>query len=334
MQKLGVGLIGCGRWGKLLANEIQKTNAATVLAVYNRTFKTAEDFAHEIGAKAYPTYEEVIDDPSIQAVLVVTTHNLHEEIAVKAAKAKKHVFCDKPLSIDVTSSHRIVDEASRNGIKIMCGHNTRLFPIYKKLTELVKNNVIGAFSAITVQHMVKINRVGWWAKKETMGTFLHSPGIHMIDLMLAIGGKAKSVSAVETKIPIQKKIEYMDTAFVNIEFESGAIGSLQSSVSCLTEGHSIVIIGEKGSITLQMPKIVVKTWDGEEQVIDYKDEGYYTPQMEKGNTIEIENFVGWLVRDEKPLLTALDGLYAVEVIEAAYKSIKERKTIDLPIKTN
>lgn len=333
MRKLGIGLIGCGRWGKLLATEIQKTNAATVVAVYNRTFETAKDFAHEIGAKAYSTYQEVIDDPNIQAVLVVTTHNLHEEITVNAAKAKKHVFCDKPLSIDVASCYRMIKEADGNGIKIMCGHNTRLFPIYRKITELVESNVIGTLSAITVQHMVKIERVNWWAKKETMGTFLHSPGIHMIDLMLAIGGKAKSVSAIETKNPVQKEIEYMDTAFVNIEFESGAIGSLQSSVSCLTDGHSIVIVGEKGSITLQMPKIMIKTRD-EEEVIDYGEEGYYTQQMEKGNTIEIENFIGWLVHDDKPLLTAWDGLYAVEIIDAAYKSIEERKTIDLPLKSN
>lgn len=91
---------------------------------------------------------------------------------VAAAKAGKHVFCEKPLAIDVAAGYRMIDATEEHGVKLMYGQVTRLCPIYRRAAEVAKSGRLGRLAAMHVTNMVRIDRVSWWARSETMGALL------------------------------------------------------------------------------------------------------------------------------------------------------------------
>jgi len=333
MVELGIGLVGCGRWGQLLARTVQELDGARVVAVQNRTLSRAETFASELGVVAYETYQELLADPNVQAVLVSNPHSLHEEVVVAAAQAGKHVFCEKPLAIDVATCYRMIDATDKHGVKLMCGQVTRLYPVYKRAAEVARSGRLGQLAAMHVNDMVHIDRVRWWARSETMGALLHSPGVHFIDFLLFVCGQATSVYAVESEVRVQQGVDYQDSLFLLVEFESGVIGSVECTVSCLTPGRRGQIVGTLGSLTYDPNEswIEVATWKGERERIDVSLSGDRRAQMAIGVRAELESFIDWVTHDAEPILTGWDGLRAVEIIDAAYQSITQKRPISLPL---
>jgi myo-inositol 2-dehydrogenase/D-chiro-inositol 1-dehydrogenase/scyllo-inositol 2-dehydrogenase (NAD+) len=304
-----------------------------MVAVQNRTFSRAETFGAELGVVAYETYQELLADPNVQAVLVSNPHSLHEEVVVAAAEAGKHVFCEKPLAIDVAACYRMIDATDKYGVKLMCGQVTRLYPVYRRAADIAKSGQLGQLAAVHVNDMVHIDRVRWWARSETMGALLHSPGVHFIDFLLFVCGKATSVYAVESQVRVQQGVDYQDSLFLLVEFESGVIGSVECTVSCLTPGRRGQIVGTLGSLTYDPSEnwIEVATWKGERERIDVSLSGDRRARMAIGVRAELGSFVDWVTHDAEPILTGWDGLRAVEVIDAAYQSIAEKRPISLPL---
>jgi predicted dehydrogenase len=334
MAELGIGLVGCGRWGQILAQAIQRLDGARMVAVQNRTLSTAQELGASLGVPAYATVPELLADPNVEAVLVSNPHSLHEEVAVAAAKAGKHIFCEKPLATDVAACYRMIDATVKYGVKMMCGQVTRLYPVYKRAAELATSGRLGQLAAVNVADMVHIDRVSWWARSETMGALLHSPGVHSIDFLLSVCGRATSVYAFESRVRVQPGVDYQDSLFLLVEFESGAIGGVESSVSCLTPGRRCHMIGTQGSLRFDPREnwIEVATWKGEQERIDVSPSDRRA-RMNFGINAELESFIEWVTHDAEPILTAWEGLRAVEIIDAAYQSIAQRRAIDLPLES-
>lgn len=332
MKELGIGLIGCGRWGQRLARIVQELDGAHIAAVQNRSLTSAQAFGNELDVPVHQTYQELIADSNVGAVLVVNPHSLHEEVTIAAAEAGKHIFVEKPLAIDLAACYRMLDAADKYTVKLMCGQVTRLYPIYNRVAELVRAGRLGRLSAINVADMVHINRVNWWAKSETMGALLHSPGVHMIDFLLHVCGPASSVYAVESKVRVQADIDYQDSVFLLIEFDEGLIGGLECSVSCLTPGRRGHIVGTLGSLRFDPREswIEVVSWQGEQEHIEIGPPEN-SARMDIGIRAELRSFIDWVTTGGEPILTGWDGLRAVEIIDAAYLSIAQKRPIELPL---
>jgi predicted dehydrogenase len=332
MADLGIGLVGCGVWGQILARDIEEVDGARMVAVQNRTLSTAQSFASELDVVAHDTVQELLADPNVEAVLVSNPHSLHEETVVAAAEVGKHVFCEKPLAIDVAACYRMIDATDRHGVKLMCGQVTRLYPLYKRVAEIARGGGLGRLSAMHISNMVERRRTGWWARSETMGALLHSPGVHFVDFLLHICGMATSVYAVEAQVCVQETLDYQDSLFLLIEFENGIIGSLECSFSCLTPGQRAQIVGTLGSLTYDPREnwVQVTRWNGEQERIEVGPEERRA-HMHIGVRAELQSFVDWVVRGAEPVLTGWDGLRAVEVIDAAYRSIARKQPISLPL---
>lgn len=329
---MGIGLIGCGNWGWFLVEAIQNMDGARMVAVQDRALEKAQEFGASLGVPAYATHQDLFADPNVEAVLVVNPHSLHEKTVVAAAKAGKHIFCEKPLAIDLAACYRMIDATEKHGVKMMCGQVMRLYPIYARAAELARSGRLGTLSAVNIVNMVHRNRVDWWARSETMGALLHSPGVHFIDYVLWVCGRATSVSAFESKVRVQPGVDYQDSLFLLIEFESGAIGGIECSISCLTEGRRCHMAGTKGSLRFDPRErwIEFASWTGESERIEV---GPDDPKARRniGLHAELGSFVEWVTHDAEPILTAWDGLRAVEIIDAAYRSIAQRRAIDLPL---
>ena len=332
MATLGIGLIGCGLWGRRLAGIVRQLDGAEVVAAFDTDARTMREFATPRTIVARETCQALLEDPRVDAVLVVVPHSLHEEVVVGAARAGKHAFCEKPLAIDVAQCRRMIAAVERHGVKLMCGHVTRLYPIWARAAHMVHGGRVGRLSAVSIANMKHIDRTRWWARSETMGALLHSPAVHFIDYLLFVCGSPAAVHAVETRVRVQPGVDYQDSVFLHVEFENGAIGAIQASVSCLTPATHCQVIGDRGSLRFDPDESVIEfaSWDGERERIEIGPDDP-AAREDIGIRAELESFVAWVQHGTEPVLTASGGLRAVEIIEAAYRSIEERGRIALPL---
>ncbi len=107
---------------------------------------------------------------------MATPHSTHEEVVVAAAHAGKHIFCEKPIASHVDAAERMVAAATRAGVKLMVGQVVRLYPLFRQVASITEAGMLGRIVAFNFESLSDIRRVGWWARSETMGALLHSPG--------------------------------------------------------------------------------------------------------------------------------------------------------------
>ncbi|MFC1718075.1 Gfo/Idh/MocA family oxidoreductase [Candidatus Poribacteria bacterium] len=202
-------------------------------------------------------------------------------------------------------------------------------PVHARAAEIVKGGRLGDLAAVNLSSLTHIDRVSWWARSETMGALLHSPGVHAIDYLLFVCGRAISVNAVESRVQVQKGVDYQDSVFLQVELRY----RWHPEYSIVSYFRSARPYGRNlGSLRFDPGRklIEVATWDGKRERIDVEPSNCQT-QMDIGIRAELQSFVDWITRDAEPILTGWDGLRSVEIIDAAYLSIAEKRSIQLPL---
>ena len=144
LNPLKFGIIGCSRIArKSVIPAILKSEFAELEIIGSRTIEKSKEFSTEFNCKKNGTYDDVILDDSINAVYISTPIGTHAELAMKAASAGKHVYCDKSSTDSFTSAKEMVECSKNNNVRIMEGFMFRFHPQHKKVKELIKNNKIG-----------------------------------------------------------------------------------------------------------------------------------------------------------------------------------------------
>jgi len=331
MTKLRLGLLGCGGFARTLTEPFTEFEDAQISALYNRTFSKAEDLGQELRVPAFRSVQELLEQEYVDAVIINTSHDQHKPMAIAAAEAGKHIFCEKPMALTVEECLVMMSAAERNGVKLFVGHVTRLLPLFSRVKEIIDADEIGKPLAIKMTRYWPVVRLGWWANRSLKGGLLHSPASHEIDYLNYLCGTATSVHAVAAP-QIQEQLDYEDTIFLTVRYESGAVGSVAASISSVMPVQSGYIIGEKGGLKYDMygPEggylEVQKAEDRDKQREVIGDFG-----LDVGMKKELRNFIDYVLYDAEPLLTAEGGLRTVEIMQAAYKSIREGQTISLPL---
>jgi predicted dehydrogenase len=143
------GILGTGTIAHTFAAALGKTAEARLVAVGSRSRELAERFAAECGgARPQGGYAELLADPEVEAVYIATPHPMHAELAITAAKAGKHVLCEKPLTLNLADSKRVVVEARAAGVTLMEAYMYRCHPQTAKLVELVRDGAIGRLGLV------------------------------------------------------------------------------------------------------------------------------------------------------------------------------------------
>jgi predicted dehydrogenase len=195
-------VIGAGVIGQLRARSIAKRSDTTLVGVADRDLASAERAARAAGggARAHQDYRTLVDDPHVEAVIISTPVHLHEEMAVAAFAAGKHVLCEKPLSNSVESCRRILDAARQSGRSLAVGFNHRYYPSVKFLKRALDDGRIGNLDHVRVfgGHDGLANfRADWmYQGKLSGGGAMMDVGIHMTDLTRYILGEVRDVYGV------------------------------------------------------------------------------------------------------------------------------------------
>ena len=152
MSNFNWGILGPGGIARAFAKDIQLLDGHTVAAVGSRTLGNAQDFAKTFGGIAYGSYQELVEDPLIDAIYVATPHPWHKENVIAALDAGKPVLCEKPFAVNAREAQEMVDTAQANNLALMEAMWSRFLPHYKQVREIVASGVLGKILSVHADH--------------------------------------------------------------------------------------------------------------------------------------------------------------------------------------
>lgn len=229
-ERVGVAIIGLGRWGRELARAARVT-ALDVVSCYARTRESREEFAEEIGCRPASSLEDVLSDSSVEAVLIATSHATHRDMIEAAAKARRHVFVEKPLALTVEDARASVVAAESAGVVLQVGFQRRRHPAHREIKRLIEDGAIGDIEMLQANHSLpggfNLPDTAWrWDEVQSPLGSMTSLGIHQIENFLYLGGPITRVGAVSR---MGRSVSIDEATAIVFEFASGAVGTLLSS---------------------------------------------------------------------------------------------------------
>ena len=152
MSNFNWGILGPGGIARAFAKDIQLLDGHTVAAVGSRTLGNAQDFAKTFGGIAYGSYQELVEDPLIDAIYVATPHPWHKENVIAALNAGKPVLCEKPFAVNAREAQEMVDTAQANNLALMEAMWSRFLPHYAQVREIIASGVLGKILTVHADH--------------------------------------------------------------------------------------------------------------------------------------------------------------------------------------
>ncbi len=340
--KVRLALVGCGRIARTHVDAIAKVGDLDLVAVCDAVEARAQEMGDSVGVPCYTDYAKMLREVECDAVTVATPSGLHPSHGIAAARAGKHVICEKPMAISLKAADELVHACDDAGVRLFVVKQNRLNPPIQLLKKAIDK---GRFGRIYVA-----NTTVWWTRSQEYyrqapwrGTWEFDGGAilnqasHYVDLMQWLVGPVESVMA--RTATLAREIEAEDTGIAVLKFRSGALGSIQ--VTMLTypknlEG-SITILGEKGSVKIGGTAVNrIETWsfadaDPDDQLIEqantaplsvygFGHEGYY------------RNVLSTLRGSTRPETDGRGGRKSLELILGIYESARTGQEVAFPLK--
>jgi predicted dehydrogenase len=232
MQTIRWGIIGCGDVTEVKSGPaFNKVNNSSLVAVMRRDAGKAKDYAlrHNV-SKWYDNADDLINDKEVNAVYIATPPAFHEEYAIKSINAGKPVYIEKPMALNFASANMIAKVAEEKGVKVSVAHYRRGQPLFNKVNQLLKENIIGNVRFARLEFYKKqlplealnVPKVAWRVNPVIAGGGLfHDIAPHPLDLMYWFFGEIEKASGIAGN---QSKLyEADDIVSGNILFKSGVI---------------------------------------------------------------------------------------------------------------
>lgn len=360
MERVKVGIIGCGKVSHLHAQALKNIPEAVFTGVFSRNAAKAGEFAGKYNVKAYSDMDEMFAKKNVEAVIICTPHPNHAEAAVKAARAGIHVLVEKPLASTLEDCDAIINAARENGVTLGMVCQRRFYTPVRRMALAISEGKIGKPVLGTV------NMFGWrdqeyyssdpWRGKwrEEGGGVLVNQAPHQIDLLQWFMGPVDELFGYWSNLN-HPYIEVEDTAVAVIKFKNGGLGNIVVSNSINPALYGKVhIYGENGaSIGVQtdggamfiagMSKIseppVNDLWTvrGEEEELEKwrKEDSEFFDRIDPMTYFherQIEDFLRAVIKGTKPLIDGEEGRKTVEIFTAIYRSNRDRLPVKFPLK--
>lgn len=332
-KKINIGIIGAGRIGKLHTESIKfYIPQAEVKAIADPNADSLGDWAAGLGIPTLvKDYKEILADPEIDAVLICSSTDTHSQITVEAAKAGKHIFCEKPIDYDldrISAALKAVEEA---GVKFQVGFNRRFDHNFKKVRDLIQEGKIGE------PHIIKITSRDPAPPpieyiKVSGGIFMDMT-IHDFDMARYLSGSEVEEVYVNGAVLVDPAIGQegdIDTALISLKFKNGAIGVIDNSrKAAYGYDQRIEVFGSKGCVTADNDTPTTTVLSTEEGVVSEKPKYFFLERYMESFATEMKCFVEAIMNDTETPVTGIDGLKPVLIGMAAKKSLEEGRPVKL-----
>jgi len=331
-----VGIVGLGRWAKVLTRAAKQSDKIQIVAGFSRSQEKRDAFAKEMGVPAVPDMQAMLANPEIKGVVLTVPNEQHLPMAEIVAKGGKHVYTEKPISQTLEDGLKIEALQKQYGITVTVGHSARLMAGIRIIKEKIDAGELGRVAFIEAnfsnERALELTPQTWrWYKDRAPGGPLSQLAIHQFDVLHMLGGEPQEVSSMASKLsPVGAEVD--DQSMSLVRFKDGKIGYVGS---CWTSPgiFAVRVFGSKG---LMHYEIDFGTWDTPHLL--HKNSVLYIQRGKDGwgkrediklpesdmFRAELEAFAGSCVSGKPNELTAHNGNVAVAMTNAALKSIDRK----------
>ncbi len=321
-NKVSWGIISCaGIAEKAVIPGILSANNAELYAISSRGPEKLEEFSRKFNpVKAYRSYDELLDDPKVDAVYIPLPNGLHYEWALKAAEKKKHILCEKPMGISAEEVRKMKEVCDKNSVLLMEAFAYRHSPLTIKVKELVDMGTIGRikFMESHFSYLLK-NREDVRVSNSLAGGATYDVGCYNLNIIRHIVGSEPLSVFATGEIGEDSGVD--ESSCIVMEFEGGIKAVSYCSFLCAPRSE-YTIVGETGIISVPTnfnakgdAKIVVRKDSGTEEI---------TVQCPDNYMLEVEQFGRCILNNEKPLLTFEDSINNARVIDEVLRQILKK----------
>ncbi|GAB2796098.1 Gfo/Idh/MocA family oxidoreductase [Rhabdobacter roseus] len=328
-DKLGIALVGLGYYSTdLLAPALQQTEKCYLAGIVTGTPAKAEAWKakYQIPDKNiynYQNFDQIANNPDIDVVYVVLPPSMHREFVVRAAKAGKHVFCEKPMAPSVADCQAMIDACKKNKVKLAIGYRCQHDPNIQAVMKVAKAQKFGKVKMINSAAGYFDARTNHWKQNKALGGgVMGDMGVYALQgARLATGEEPVRVmaQASTTRPDIYKEVE--ETMMFMLEFPSGARAACQTSFGI--NMNYLQVNYEKGWLKLE-PQSAYNGNKGsmsDGTVINFPIKSQQAKQMDEDCAA--------LMNNTELIAPGEEGLRDIRVVEAIYKSVASGKTVTI-----
>lgn len=332
---LKIGVVGCGGIGLRHSLAYQSHPEVELVCVCDIAREKADARAMELGAKAYYSIKDMlIAEPELDAVGVITADHLHFEPTMEVLEGGKHVLVEKPLSLDIREAEQMVAKAHEKGVKLAIDYNRRYSKPYLKAKEYIQAGEIGDITNV----IMKLSQGGPATSAKGKYYLLYELQSHSMDMMRHLGGDVTEVSAHmatprATEPKDGEEVVYTSIA-ISVKYAEERVGTLMASWdSAFTHPIEFVeVCGTKGYMRIDNIVEGISLYPHNDQTVrmwkpNIFDTGALT--FDKIFEYRVHAFVDDIIAGREPAPTGLDGLKALQMIEAAIKSFEEKRVVKI-----
>lgn len=333
MKKIKLGVIGTGRIGKVhIATLVQSVPLAEVVAVADVNLAGATEVANGFGiSTVYSNYQDVINHPEIEAVVICSPTDTHAQYIIEAAKAGKHIFCEKPVDLSIPVIQGALEAVEEAGVKLMVGFNRRFDPNFLKLKQLVVDGKIGD------PHILKItSRDPAPPPAEysaVSGGMFMDMTIHDFDMARYMVGSEVTEVYVKSAVLVDPAIGEagdVDTAVITLTFANGAIGVIDNSRKAVYGyDQRVEIFGSKGMANADNNYPENHRYFAGDGVHSSLPLNFFMDRYLDAYANEMKVFCQSVINDLALPVSGDDGLKSVVIALAAKKSVLENRPVKL-----
>ncbi|MFV2048717.1 Gfo/Idh/MocA family oxidoreductase [Metabacillus litoralis] len=330
MEKIRWGIIGSANIAKgSVIPGIQQSETGEVVAIASRGLEKAKETAEQLNiSKAYGSYEELLQDPEIEAVYIPLPNHLHKEWTIRAAEAGKHVLCEKPLAINADEAEEMVAACEKAGVVFAEAFMYRYHPRYKLINELIDSGEIGDIRGIhgtfTFNNANDSGNVRY--KKEWGGGSLYDVGVYPISAARMILNEEPKAATVHAFF--SEKHDDVDMMASGIlEFDKGVALTFDCGMWAAFR-NELEILGTNGRI--EVPSAFITHQNEQDHIIVHTNDGKRELEVPYLNQYALQaDAMGRSIRNGEPLFPSQDAVLNMKVIDACLTSARERRRVEL-----
>jgi inositol 2-dehydrogenase len=331
--RLRVGLVGLGRLGRVYARDLSSRLAETRLtAVADTNRELARSMAEEFDVpRSYASAAELVADPEVDAVVIVSPTHTHKDVVRAAADGGKPTFCEKPLAISLDECREMADAIARRGIFFQMGFMRRFDPGYAAAKAQIDEGRIGTPVVFKSTSRDPFRPSLEYANPASSGGILVDMGIHDFDLARWFMGDVATVSAIGGVLayPEMATIGDMDNVIATMVFADGRLGVIDLTRNGFY-GYDITteLLGTAGTVRVgYLRETAVLTMTKNQVAHDTVP--YFMERFERAYTLQLQNFAQNVLNDREPPITAKDGVEALRIALAATEACRSGASVTI-----
>jgi predicted dehydrogenase len=330
-----VGIVGLGRWAKVLTRAAAHSQEIEIVAAFSRSEEKRMAFEQDLGVRSVPDMKTMLANPEIAGVILTVPNEQHLPVAAEVARARKHVYTEKPIASTLDDGLKIAALEQQYGISVTVGHSARLMAGIRQIRAAIDSGELGRVAFMEAnfsnERALELTPKTWrWYKDKAPGGPLSQLAIHQFDVLHYLGGEVVEASAMASKLsPVGAEVD--DQSMTLLKFADGKVGYVGS---CWTSPgvFAVRVFGSKG---LMHYEIDFNTWDTPGQLhkkstlyIQRGKDGYASreelkvPESDMFRT-ELEMFADSCRTGKTGELSATNGNFAVAIVYAALRSIEK-----------